>query len=93
MANTKTNPGAGTDLTIKTRYFSDAACKQIAARISAEMRKYPAHLALFHAFRLPNHNLAVIVPMWGPDYDAVEAKINRLYHPEEAALIIEALTP
>ena len=89
----KTNPGAGADLTIKTRYFSDAACKQIAARISAEMREYPAHLKRFRDSRLPDLNYAVVVPMWGPDFDAVEAKINRLYHPEEAMLILEVLTP
>ena len=77
---------------IKKRYLTDAECKKAAARISGEMKDYPAHLALFRGSKLPDLNFAVIYPLWGPDLDEVKTKIEHLYHPEEAALIIAALT-
>ena len=82
---TETDAGA---TCVKKRYMSADQCKQAATRISAEMRDYPKHLNQWQRRTGPP-----VVPLWGPDFEAVEAKINRLYHPEEAALIIEALTP
>jgi hypothetical protein len=33
-----------------------------------------------------------VIPVWGPDLDSVKEKVRRLYHEEEAAAIIGALT-
>jgi hypothetical protein len=35
--------------------------------------------------------LAPVVPIWGPNLEAVKVKIERIYHPEEAKIILEAL--
>jgi hypothetical protein len=98
----KTATGAGPDLTIKTRYLSDAACKKTAARISAEMRedregreKWAHHWAAYLPYKngtwergkKPHH---LVIP---GDFDQAKAVIEHLFHPEEAAAIIAALTP
>ena len=73
---------------IKKRYLSGDQCKAAAAQISAQMRTYPEDMDQWN-----RHGTAPVVPLWGPDFDAVTAKIEHLYHQDEAALIIEALTP
>ena len=92
MAIKKQTETGDTPTMIKKRYLNDADCKKAAARISQEMRDYPAHMKLFRASRLPDRIRAVIIPLWGPDLDAVTAKVEHLYHETEAAIIIDALT-
>ena len=87
------------DLTIKTRYLSDAACKKTAARISAEMREdregrekwgellWRAYDPAGGRGKKPLH---LVIP---GDFDQAQAVIEHLYHPDEAAAIIAALTP
>lgn len=87
MASKKTESDASS-VCVKKRYLNAVQCKAAAARISAEMRTYHADIVQWYA-----HGIAPVVPLWGPDYDAVEAKINRFYHPDEAAIILGALTP
>ena len=91
MSKKQTETGAPPIMT-KKRYLNDADCKKAAARISQEMRDYPAHMKLFRASRLPDRIRAVVIPLWGPDLDAVKVKIEWLYHEAEAAIIIAALT-
>jgi hypothetical protein len=98
MANKKQpETGAGPDLTIKTRYLSDAACKKSAARISAEMRedregreKWGSAWVAYDQVGRGKKPLTLVFP---GDFDQAKAVINHLYHPEEAAAIIAALTP
>ena len=92
MASKKQTETGAPPTMIKKRYLNDADCKKAAARISQEMRDYPAHMKLFRARRLPDVNRAVVIPLWGPDLDAVTAKVEHLYHEDEAAIIIAALT-
>ncbi len=75
----------------RMRHLSNAECKVAATRISDELRNYPAHLALWER-STPNKCLAPVVPIWGPDFTTVKEKIRHLYHPDEAAVIIENLT-
>lgn len=103
MASKKNSEtGAGPDLTIKTRYLSDAACKQSAARISEEMRedregrekwgiKWVAYEDIGKdVYTRGKKPLHLVIP---GDFDQAQAVIEHLYHPVEAALIIAALTP
>lgn len=93
----KTETGAGPDLTIKTRYLSDAACKKTAERISAEMRedregreKWGASWVAYTQLGRGKKPLHLVIP---GDFDQAQAVIEHLFHPEEAAAIIAALTP
>ncbi len=98
MASKKTETDAGPDLTIKTRYLSDAACKKTAARISAEMRedregreKWEEHwVAYYPKGGRGKKPLHLVIP---GDFDQGKAVIEHLFHEDEAALIIAALTP
>lgn len=95
MASKKTETGAG--LTIKTRYLSDAACKKTAERISAEMREDregreiwgPLWVAWNQQGR-GKKPLHLVIP---GDFDQAQAVIEHLFHKDEAAAIIAALTP
>jgi hypothetical protein len=75
----------------RMRHFSDEYCKAAAREISGQLRDYPAHLALWEQSTCEKM-LAPVVPIWGPDFATVKEKITRLYHPAEAAVIIENLT-
>ena len=102
MASKKKSSVNGNGERQRTRHFNDAACKVIAARISGELREYPKHLELWNKpvalnadgrpSRLASGGHAPAVPIWGPTFEAVTEKVNRLYHPEEAAVIIANLT-
>lgn len=83
--------------TTKRRYLTNEQCKQSAVRISAEMRedregreKWGASWVAFNEVgpgKKPPH---LVIP---GDFDAAKKAIEHLYHPEEAALIIQSLTP
>lgn len=81
----------------KKRYLSDVQCKASAARISAEMRedregreKWGASWVAWDKVGRGKKPLHLVIP---GDFDQAKKAINHLYHPEEAALIIGALTP
>jgi hypothetical protein len=76
----------------RRRFFTDEKCKEIAGRISIELRDYAEHKDLERRGHLPNMILSPVVPIWGPDYDTVVHKVNLLFHPDEAAIIVEHLT-
>ena len=73
---------------VKKRYLDANQCKAAAALISAQMRTYTEDLEQWN-----RAGIAPVVPLWGPDFDAVTAKIEVLYHADEAKLIIDGLTP
>ena len=88
---TETEPSAPPTM-IKKKYLNPAQCRETAARISQEIRDYPEHLRLWNR-STPHHCLAPVVPLWGPNHDTAAKKIGHLYHEDEAAVIIAALTP
>ena len=75
----------------KKRWLSDAQCKEAAARIAGELKDYAKHLALWER-STPHKCIAPTAPIWGPDLETVKVKVERLYHPDEAKIIIEHLT-
>lgn len=91
-----------TPTAVKKRYLSAVQCKASAARISAEMRedregrekwggKWAAYVPIGEGvYTRGKKPLHLVIP---GDFDQAKATINHLYHPEEAALIIGALTP
>jgi hypothetical protein len=101
MASKKTETDAGPAY-VKKRYLSADQCKASAARISAEMREdregrekwgdqWAAYVPIGHkVYTRGKKPLHLVIP---GDFDQAAAVINHLYHPEEAALIIGALTP
>lgn len=80
----------------KKRYLNNAACKTIAAQLSQEMREDREGFKTWGCEwfvssggvigKKPGH---LIIP---GDMEKGMAIIKRLYHPEEAAIIIEHLT-
>jgi hypothetical protein len=101
MTTKKTETDAG-PVCVKKRYLSADQCKQSAARISEEMRQdregrekwgdqWAAYVSIGEGvFTKGKKPLTLIFP---GDFDQAKAAIEHLYHPEEAALIIAALTP
>jgi hypothetical protein len=78
----------------RRRHLNDDQCKDVALLISAEMRDYEPACADYFS-KGPHQSgdlLYPFVPVWGSDYDAVVEKVKRLFHPAEAAVIIENLT-
>ena len=82
------------DLTQKKRYLSKAQCVATAARLSQEMRedregreKWGSQWRCGGEFGKKPINL--FLP---GDIEQAKAVIEHLYHPEEAAIIIEHLT-
>jgi len=73
------------------RFLSDADCKAVAGRISDQLRRYPELKAAWDR-STPNTCVAQVIPIWGPDLETVKAKIERLFHPGEAAVILPNLT-
>ncbi len=74
------------------RFLSDEDCKAVAGRISDQLRRYPEHKAAWDRSHPADNPTAIVVPIWGPDLETVKAKIERLFHPGEAAVIIPNLT-
>jgi hypothetical protein len=96
MTTKKNETGAGPTY-VKRRYLSDAECRKSAARISKEMREdregrekwgdmWVAWTKTGPGLK-PHH---LVIP---GDFDQAQAVIEHLFHEEEAALIIAALTP
>ena len=75
----------------RMRHLSDEQCKKAAARIAGELKDYAKHLDLWER-STPHKCIAPMVPIWGPDLETVKVKVERLYHPDEAKIIIAALT-
>ena len=73
------------------RFMNDDQCKKLAEKISAEMKTYQADMAAFKAAEGKKDEYRKY-PMWGPDFDSVVEKIKRLFHPDEAEIIIKNLT-
>lgn len=97
MNTKKTENGAGITY-VKKRYLSNAQCQEAAARISEEMRadregreKWEEHwVAYYPKGGRGKKPLHLVIP---GDFDQAQAVIEHLFHPDEAALIIGALTP
>jgi len=84
------------DLVPKKRYLSKAQCKAAAARFSQEMRedregqeKWGDMWFVSRDGRFGKKSGNLVIP---GDREKGEAAIRLLYHPEEAAIIIEHLT-
>jgi hypothetical protein len=84
------------DLTQKKRYLTKAQCLVTAARLSQEMRedregriKWGTEWFVSRDGRRGKKPGNLIIP---GDMDQGKAAIQHLYHPEEAAIIIEHLT-
>ena len=73
------------------RYLNDDQCLQVAGRISDQLRRYPELKSAWDRGTC-GACVAEVVPIWGPDLETVTIKVNRLFHPAEAAVIIPALT-
>ena len=82
---------------VKKRYLSDVQCKASAERISQEMREDREGREiwgpLWVAWDRVGRGKKPLHLIWPGDFDQAKAAIAHLYHPEEAALIIGALTP
>lgn len=76
----------------RTKHLNADQCKAAAARISLERRTYEADFVRYAQANLQAGYPGSFVPIWPADYDLCVRKIQRLYHPEEAAIIIENLT-
>ena len=85
----------------KKRYLSDVQCKAAAARISAEMKQdregrekwgdqWAAHVPIGEGIFTRGKKPSNLI--WPGELDKARPVIEHLYHPEEAALIIAALT-
>lgn len=84
------------DLTQKKRYLSEAQCKATAARLSQEMQEDREGFAMWgsewfvsrdgRTGKKPGH---LVIP---GEMEAGKAAIKHLFHPVEAAIIIEHLT-
>ncbi len=83
------NEGGGLQ---RPRFYSDGRCKVIATRIAGELANYEKHKIAWDVSRGPDKYLAPVVPIWGPDLATVKVKVARLYHPDEAAVIIANLS-
>ena len=81
---------------IKKRYLSDAQCKASAARISAEMKEDREGREiwgpLWVAYDQVGRGKKPLTLIWPGDPEQAKAAIEHLYHHEEAAIIIAALT-
>ena len=90
---------------IKKRYLSDVQCKASAARISAEMRedregqvKWGDQWAAYIPYgdgtvrKRGKRGKKPLTLIWPGDLEQAKAAIGHLYHEDEAALIIAALT-
>jgi len=77
----------------RTKHLNADQCKVAAAKISVERRSYEADVARYAQAQFHSDPfLGSFLPIWPADYDLCVEKINRLYHPEEAELIIAGLT-
>jgi len=77
---------------IHIKRLNEAQCKMTAVRINGERRTYQAALEQYSLCNKRDGYPGSFVPIWPADFDTCVAKINHLFHPEEAATIIENLT-
>ena len=82
---------------VKTRCLSDTDCRKTAARISAEMKEDREGREKWGkpwvAWTKTGRGKKPLTLIWPGDMEKAKAVIDHLYHPEESALIIAALTP
>jgi hypothetical protein len=76
----------------RQRHLNAEQCKMAAARISTERRTYEAEFVRYAQTNVRDGFPGAFVPIWPADFDRCVEKIRFLYHPEEAAIIIENLT-
>jgi hypothetical protein len=92
MAKKKQTPSGIPGEPQRTKHLSDEACKAAAAKISLERRSYEVDFVRYAQANFQAGYPGSFIPIWPADYDLCVEKINRLYHPEEATIIIENLT-
>ena len=76
----------------RKRYFTDVQCRAAAARIKAQMPQYSEAKDAWGKLDPKTGGFPYsFVPLYPADFEQIRERVNRLYHPAEAAVILSEL--